>query len=215
MHGALALRPGGPPSFRLTGIGPRSRTTPMLQRVGWKLASSGTITSTSLPRREMPPPRTSNLSCSRSRVARPPRSDEREVLATVNAVKPRILFVVGTKQTTTRLCSMSGSRRHFTTDSTMFDSLEEAAVPARAAGSGDVGDVWDGRSVMWWPHGAERAERHGRFTNGVDGWERAGFVAPSRSSAFKRTPPPLCQWRWLRVEEKEGCLTLGWHTALS
>ncbi|KAK6122391.1 hypothetical protein DH2020_043833 [Rehmannia glutinosa] len=36
---ALALRPGGPPSFRLTGIGPPSHDdTDHLQEVGWKLA---------------------------------------------------------------------------------------------------------------------------------------------------------------------------------
>lgn len=36
---ALALRPGGPPSFRLTGIGPPSHdNTDHLQEVGWKLA---------------------------------------------------------------------------------------------------------------------------------------------------------------------------------
>ncbi|PKA51785.1 DELLA protein DWARF8 [Apostasia shenzhenica] len=36
---ALALRPGGPPSFRLTGIGPpQLDKTDALQQVGWKLA---------------------------------------------------------------------------------------------------------------------------------------------------------------------------------
>ncbi|MFS8022062.1 putative transcription factor GRAS family [Helianthus anomalus] len=36
---ALALRPGGPPTFRLTGIGPPSGdNTDYLQEVGWKLA---------------------------------------------------------------------------------------------------------------------------------------------------------------------------------
>ncbi|XWS75572.1 hypothetical protein CRYUN_Cryun01aG0102000 [Craigia yunnanensis] len=36
---ALALRPGGPPSFRLTGIGPpQPDNTDALQQVGWKLA---------------------------------------------------------------------------------------------------------------------------------------------------------------------------------
>ncbi|KAK1413701.1 hypothetical protein QVD17_35478 [Tagetes erecta] len=36
---ALALRPGGPPTFRLTGIGPPSSdNTDHLQEVGWKLA---------------------------------------------------------------------------------------------------------------------------------------------------------------------------------
>ncbi|KAJ6369613.1 hypothetical protein OIU76_027957 [Salix suchowensis] len=36
---ALALRPGGPPAFRLTGIGPpQPDNTDALQQVGWKLA---------------------------------------------------------------------------------------------------------------------------------------------------------------------------------
>ncbi|KAJ6431701.1 hypothetical protein OIU84_019057 [Salix udensis] len=36
---ALALRPGGPPAFRLTGIGPPAHdNTDQLQEVGWKLA---------------------------------------------------------------------------------------------------------------------------------------------------------------------------------
>lgn len=36
---ALALRPGGPPTFRLTGIGPpQNDNTDALQQVGWKLA---------------------------------------------------------------------------------------------------------------------------------------------------------------------------------
>lgn len=36
---ALALRPGGPPTFRLTGIGPpQADNTDALQQVGWKLA---------------------------------------------------------------------------------------------------------------------------------------------------------------------------------
>jgi len=36
---ALALRPGGPPSFRLTGVGPpQPDETDALQQVGWKLA---------------------------------------------------------------------------------------------------------------------------------------------------------------------------------
>ncbi|KAL0287637.1 UNVERIFIED_CONTAM: DELLA protein GAI [Sesamum angustifolium] len=36
---ALALRPGGPPSFRLTGVGPpQPDNTDALQQVGWKLA---------------------------------------------------------------------------------------------------------------------------------------------------------------------------------
>nr|UPW27191.1 DELLA [Saccharum hybrid cultivar ROC22] len=246
---ALALRPGGPPSFRLTGVGPPQHDeTDALQLVGWKLAQfahtirvdfqyRGLVAATLADlepfmlqpegddKDEEPEVIAVNSVFELHRLLAQPGALEK-VLGTVRAVRPRIVTVVeqeANHNSGTFLDRFTESLHYY---STMFDSLEGAgsgqstdASPAAAGGTDQVmSEVYLGRQIcnVVACEGAERTERHetlGQWRNRLGG---SGFEPVHLgSNAYKQASTLLALFNGgdgYKVEEKDGCLTLGWHT---
>ncbi|KAG6475166.1 DELLA protein SLR1-like [Zingiber officinale] len=242
---ALALRPGGPPSFRLTGIGPpQPDNSDALQEVGWKLAQfaetirvdfryRGFVASSLADlepsmllgknsddcggaEKEEPEVVAVNSVLELHRLLARPGALEK-VLGTIRAVRPRILTVVEQE------ANHNGGTFHerFTEAlryySTMFDSMEGGG---KSGGERDqvMSELYLGRQIcnVVACEGAERRERH----EAVEQWRErltgAGFESvPIGSNAFKQASMLLALFAGgdgYRVEEKDGSLTLGWHT---
>jgi DELLA protein len=109
--------------------------------------------------------------------------------------------------------------------STMFDSLESGgsghsdASPGAAVGTDQVmSEVYLGRQIcnVVACEGAERTERHQTLGQWRDRIGRSGFVPLHLgSNAYRQASMLLALFAGgdgYRVEEKDGCLTLGWHT---
>ncbi|KAL6909434.1 hypothetical protein ACP4OV_001715 [Aristida adscensionis] len=246
---ALALRPGGPPSFRLTGVGPpQPDETDALQQVGWKLAQfahtirvdfqyRGLVAATLAdlepfmlqPEGEdtdgEPEVIAVNSVFELHRLLAQPGALEK-VLGTVRAVRPRIVTVVeqeANHNSGSFLDRFTESLHYY---STMFDSLEgagsgqsDASPAATAAGGTDqvMSEMYLGRQIcnVVACEGAERTERHESLGQWRSRLGRAGFEPVHLgSNAYKQASTLLALFAGgdgYRVEEKEGCLTLGWH----
>ncbi|VAH95211.1 unnamed protein product [Triticum turgidum subsp. durum] len=252
---ALALRPGGPPSFRLTGVGPpQPDETDALQQVGWKLAQfahtirvdfqyRGLVAATLAdlepfmlqPEGEEDPNEEPEVIAVNSvfemhRLLAQPGALEK-VLGTVRAVRPRIVTVVeqeANHNSGTFLDRFTESLHYY---STMFDSLEggssggpsevssgAAAAPAAAGTDQVMSEVYLGRQIcnVVACEGAERTERHETLGQWRNRLGNAGFeTVHLGSNAYKQASTLLALFAGgdgYKVEEKEGCLTLGWHT---
>ncbi|EER93592.1 hypothetical protein BDA96_01G126200 [Sorghum bicolor] len=246
---ALALRPGGPPSFRLTGVGPPQHDeTDALQQVGWKLAQfahtirvdfqyRGLVAATLADlepfmlqpegddKDEEPEVIAVNSVFELHRLLAQPGALEK-VLGTVRAVRPRIVTVVeqeANHNSGTFLDRFTESLHYY---STMFDSLEGAgsgqstdASPAAAGGTDQVmSEVYLGRQIcnVVACEGAERTERHETLSQWRGRLVGSGFEPVHLgSNAYKQASTLLALFNGgdgYRVEEKDGCLTLGWHT---
>ncbi|PKA53513.1 DELLA protein DWARF8 [Apostasia shenzhenica] len=231
---ALALRPGGPPSFRLTGFGPlQPDNTDALQQVGWRLAQLADTIHVDFEYRGFVANSLTDLEpymlesddgevvavnsvLEFHRLLAQPGAFEK-VLATVKAVKPRIVTIVEQE------ANHNGSSftERFTEAlhyySTMFDSLEGGF------GGGEqqdqlMSEVYLGRQIcnVVACEGAQRTERHETLEQWRGRLAGAGFAAVHLgSNAFKQASMLLALFAGgdgYRVEEKEGCLTLGWQT---
>ncbi|KAK8941474.1 DELLA protein SLR1 [Platanthera zijinensis] len=243
---ALALRPGGPPSFRLTGIGQLQPDNPdALQQVGWKLAQlAGTINVDFEFRGFI----TNNLADFEGFMLESPSpggSDEPEavainsifelhgllarpgalekLLSSVRSLRPRIVTIVEQEANH----NAGGLLERFTEAlhyySTMFDSLEGGGG---LAGDGEgqqdqiMSEMFLGRQIcnVVACEGADRTERHETLAHWRERMAGAGFQPVHLgSNAFKQASMLLALFAGgdgggYRVEEKEGYLTLGWHT---
>lgn len=249
---ALALRPGGPPSFRLTGVGPpQPDETDALQQVGWKLAQfahtirvdfqyRGLVAATLAdlepfmlqPEGEEDPNEEPEVIAVNSvfemhRLLAQPGALEK-VLGTVRAVRPRIVTVVeqeANHNSGSFLDRFTESLHYY---STMFDSLEGAGSgsgpsevssgPAAAGTDQVMSEVYLGRQIcnVVACEGAERTERHETLGQWRNRLGHAGFeTVHLGSNAYKQASTLLALFAGgdgYKVEEKEGCLTLGWHT---
>ncbi|CAL4935506.1 unnamed protein product [Urochloa decumbens] len=249
---ALALRPGGPPSFRLTGVGPpQPDETDALQQVGWKLAQFAHTIRVDFQYRGLVAATLADLEPFMLQPDGEDTDDEPEVVAvnsvfelhrllaqpgalekvlgTVRAVRPRIVTVVeqeANHNSGTFLDRFTESLHYY---STMFDSLEGAgsgqsaadASPAAAAAGGTdqvMSEVYLGRQIcnVVACEGAERTERHENLGQWRTRLGRAGFEPVHLGfNAYKQASTLLALFAGgdgYRVEEKDGCLTLGWHT---
>ncbi|CAN6292204.1 unnamed protein product [Urochloa humidicola] len=251
---ALALRPGGPPSFRLTGVGPpQPDETDALQQVGWKLAQFAHTIRVDFQYRGLVAATLADLEPFMLQPDGEDADDEPEVIAvnsvfelhrllaqpgalekvlgTVRAVRPRIVTVVeqeANHNSGTFLDRFTESLHYY---STMFDSLEgagsgsggqsaaDATSPAAASGTDQVmSEVYLGRQIcnVVACEGAERTERHENLGQWRTRLGRAGFEPVHLgSNAYKQASTLLALFAGgdgYRVEEKDGCLTLGWHS---
>nr|QFR35727.1 DELLA protein DWARF8 [Garnotia stricta var. longiseta] len=246
---ALALRPGGPPSFRLTGVGPpQPDETDALQQVGWKLAQFAHTIRVDFQYRGLVAATLADLEPFMLQPDGEDKDDEPEVIAvnsvfelhrllaqpgalekvlgTVRAVRPRIVTVVeqeANHNSGTFLDRFTKSLHYY---STMFDSLEGAgtgqsadASPAASGGTDQVmSEVYLGRQIcnVVACEGAERTERHETLRQWRSRLGGAGFEPVHLgSNAYKQASTLLALFAGgdgYRVEEKDGCLTLGWHT---
>lgn len=231
---ALALRPGGPPSFRLTGIGPPSPdNSDALQQVGWKLAeladtihvdfeyrglvanSLADLEPFMLESDESEAVAINSIFELHGLLARPGAIEK--LLFTVRSVRPRIVTVVEQEANH----NAGGFLERFTESlhyySTMFDSLE-----GLAGGEGQqdqvISEVFLGRQIcnVVACEGAERTERHETLAQWRVRMVASGFQSVNLgSNAFKQASMLLALFAGgdgYRVEENEGCLMLGWHT---
>lgn len=247
---ALALRPGGPPSFRLTGVGPpQPDETDALQQVGYKLAQFAHTIHVDFKYRGLVAATLADLEPFMLQPDGEEKDDEPEVIAvnsvfemhrllatpgalekvlgTVRAVRPKIVTVVeqeANHNSGSFLDRFTESLHYY---STMFDSLEgggsgqpDAASPGAAAAGTDqvMSEVYLGRQIcnVVACEGAERTERHETLGQWRNRFGRAGFEPVHLgSNAYRQASTLLALFAGgdgYRVEEKDGCLTLGWHT---
>ncbi|KAG0480294.1 hypothetical protein HPP92_011152 [Vanilla planifolia] len=100
----------------------------------------------------------------------------------------------------------------------MFDSLEGGGGGVELQQDQLMSEVYLGRQIcnVVACEGAERTERHETLSQWRGRMAKAGFEPHNLgSNAFKQASMLLALFGGgdgYRVEEKEGCLTLGWYT---
>lgn len=237
---ALALRPGGPPTFRLTGIGPPSHdNTDHLQEVGWKLAqfaetihvkfeyrgfvanSLADLNSSMLDLREGETVAVNSMFDLHQLLARPGAIEM--VLSVVAKMKPEIVTVAEQEANHNGPVFLDRFTESLHYYSTLFDSLESCGggVDGAVAVSPQdkvMSEVFLGRQIcnLVSCEGVDRTERHEPLTRWRDRFNLAGFEPVHLgSNAFKQASMLLALFAGgdgYRVEEHEGCLMLGWHS---
>ncbi|KAK6931602.1 Transcriptional factor DELLA, N-terminal [Dillenia turbinata] len=232
---ALALRPGGPPSFRLTGIGPpQPDDSDQLQQVGWKLAQlAETIhvefkyrgfVANSLADLE---PSMLNLSDDEAiavnsvfelhrLLARP--GAIQKVLGSVKEMKPEIFTIVEQEANHNGPVFLDRFNEALHYYSTLFDSLEGCGLTPVNSQDKVMSELYLGRQIcnVVACEGADRVERHETLVQWRNRLGSAGFKAVHLgSNAYKQASMLLALFAGgdgYRVEENDGCLMLGWHT---
>ncbi|KAK1551260.1 hypothetical protein Q3G72_032989 [Acer saccharum] len=232
---ALALRPGGPPSFRLTGIGPpQPNNTDALQQVGWRLAQLANTIGVEFEFRgfvanslaDLEPelldiqPDIETVAVNsvfelHRLLARPGGIEK--VVSSIKAMKPTIITVVEQEANHNGPVFLDRFTEALHYYSSLFDSLEGTAF---APPSQDLvmSEVYLGRQIcnVVACEGADRIERHETLTQWRTRMESVGFdPVHLGSNAFKQASMLLALFAGgdgYRVEENNGCLMLGWHT---
>ncbi|XVF20619.1 hypothetical protein REPUB_Repub12eG0016700 [Reevesia pubescens] len=233
---ALALRPGGPPAFRLTGIGPpQPDNTDALQQVGWKLAQLAETIGVEFEFRgfvansladlepemlEIRPPEVEAVAVNsvfelHRLLARPGGIEK--VLSSIKAMKPKILTVVEQEANHNGPVFVDRFTEALHYYSSLFDSLEGSGV---APPSHDLvmSELYLGRQIcnVVACEGMDRVERHETLTQWRTRMDTAGFSPVHLgSNAYKQASMLLALFAGgdgYRVEENNGCLMLGWHT---
>ncbi|KAL7181302.1 hypothetical protein ACSBR1_040224 [Camellia fascicularis] len=239
---ALALRPGGPPTFRLTGIGPPSHdNTDHLQEVGWKLAqlaetihvefefrgfvanSLADLDASMLDLREGEAVAVNSVFEFHQLLARPGAIEK--VLSAVKEMKPEILTVVEQEANHNGPVFLDRFTESLHYYSTLFDSLEGCGgggggSPSPAVNNQDkvMSEVYLGRQIcnVVACEGSDRIERHETLAQWRALFGSAGFESVHLgSNAFKQASMLLALFNGgdgYRVEENGGCLMLGWQT---
>ncbi|EEF34604.1 DELLA protein GAIP-B, putative [Ricinus communis] len=230
---ALALRPGGPPAFRLTGIGPPSHdNSDHLQEVGWKLAQLAETIHVEFEYRGFVANSLADLDASmlelrhtefesvavnsvfelHKLLARPGAIDK--VLSVVKQMKPEIVTIVEQEANHNGPVFLDRFTESLHYYSTLFDSLEGSVSTQDKV----MSEVYLGKQIcnVVACEGADRVERHETLTQWRTRLGLAGF-APVHlgSNAFKQASMLLALFAGgdgYRVDENNGCLMLGWHT---
>ncbi|XP_073037430.1 DELLA protein GAI1-like [Primulina eburnea] len=233
---ALAWRPGGPPAFRLTGIGPPSYdNTDNLQEVGWKLAqladtinvefeykgfvasSLADLDSAMFDIREGETVAVNSIFELHQLLARPGAIEK--VLKVVKEMKPEILTIVEQEANHNGPVFLDRFNESLHYYSTLFDSLESCSTDGVVSEQDKVmSEVYLGRQIcdVVACEGMDRVERH----ETLDQWRnRLGTMGYSPvhlgSNAYKQASMLLALFAGgdgYRVDENNGCLMLGWHT---
>uniref|UniRef100_A0A2P2KNP2 DELLA protein n=1 Tax=Rhizophora mucronata TaxID=61149 RepID=A0A2P2KNP2_RHIMU len=230
---ALALRPGGPPAFRLTGIGPPAHdNADHLQEVGWKLAQFAETIHVEFEYRGFVANSLADIEASMLRfglsesesvavnsifelhklLARPGAIEK--VLSAVKQMKPEILTIAEQEANHNGPVFMDRFYESLHYYSTLFDSLEcSASTPDKL-----MSEVYLGKQIcnVVACEGPDRVERHETLAQWRTRLGSAGFVPVHLgSNAFKQASTLLALFAGrdgYRVEENDGCLMLGWHT---
>ncbi|KAD7478512.1 hypothetical protein E3N88_01648 [Mikania micrantha] len=209
---ALALRNGGPPAFRLTGIGPpQPNNTDALQQAGYKLAQlAGTIgvkfefngfvaksladidaNILDIRPSEVEVVAVNSVFELHRLLARPGAIEK--VLTSIKAMKPKIVTLVEQES------NHNGA--------VFLDSQDLV-----------MSEVYLGRQIcnVVACEGTDRVERHETLSQWRTRMNSAGFdPVHMGSNAFKQASMLLALFSGgvgYRVEENDGCLMLGWHT---
>ncbi|XP_047321243.1 DELLA protein GAI-like [Impatiens glandulifera] len=236
---ALALRPGGPPAFRLTGIGPpQPDNTDALQQVGLKLAQLAEAIGVQFEFRgfvansladldaailDIQPSELESVAVNSvfelHRLLSRPGAVEK-VLSSIKEMKPKIVTIAEQEANHNEDEFMDRFNEALHYYSTMFDSLEGSGLTQQSNSQEDVlmSEVYLGRQIcnVVACEGSERVERHEPLTRWRERMNSAGFLpAHLGSNAFKQASM-LCALfsggDGYAVEENDGCLMLGWHT---
>ncbi|KAI3453141.1 hypothetical protein Pfo_009804 [Paulownia fortunei] len=239
---ALALRPGGPPSFRLTGIGPPSHDdTDHLQEVGWRLAQLAETINVEFEYRGFVANSLADLNASmfdiregetvavnsifelHQLLARPGAIEK--VLQVVRELKPEILTVVEQEANHNGNAFLDRFTESLHYYSTLFDSLESCGGSGSDGGEEVVSvqdkvmsEVYLGRQIcnVVACEGVDRVERHETLAQWRSRFNSAGFEPVHLgSNAYKQASMLLALFAGgdgYRVDENNGCLMLGWHT---
>lgn len=234
---ALALRPGGPPTFRLTGIGPpQPDNTDALQQVGWKLAQLAETIGVQFEFRGYVCNSLADLDPSLLEIrpgesvavnsvfelhrmlARPAAIDK--VLNTIKAFNPQIVTIVEQEANHNGPVFLDRFTEALHYYSNLFDSLEGSSSSGLAPPSQDLvmSELYLGRQIcnVVACEGLDRVERHETLSQWRLRMESAGFdPVHLGSNAFKQASMLLALFAGgdgYRVEENNGCLMLGWHT---
>ncbi|PON87383.1 DELLA transcription factor [Trema orientale] len=230
---ALALRPGGPPAFRLTGIGPPAPdNSDHLQEVGWKLAQlaetihvefeyrgfvANSLADLDASMLELRPSEVESVAVNsvfelHKLLARPGAIEK--VLSVVKQMKPEILTVVEQEANHNGHVFLDRFTESLHYYSTLFDSLEGSVNGQDKV----MSEVYLGKQIanVVACEGPDRVERHETLAQWRTRMDSAGF-APAHlgSNAFKQASMLLALFAGgdgYRVEENNGCLLLGWHT---
>ncbi|KAL2904681.1 DELLA protein GAI1 [Bienertia sinuspersici] len=229
---ALALRPEGPPAFRLTGIGPPAAdNTDKLQEVGWKLAqfadsiqiqfeyrgfvanSLTDLESTLLDLRPESEVVAVNSVFELHKLLAKAGSMEK-VMGLIKEIKPVIVTVVEQEANHNGAAFLDRFNESLHYYSTLFDSLESCVDNQDKM----MSEVYLGRQIcnVVACEGVDRVERHETLAQWRRRFGSAGF-SPVHigSNAFKQASMLLDFFAGgdgYGVEENDGCLMLGWHT---
>ncbi|KAK7305705.1 hypothetical protein VNO77_43615 [Canavalia gladiata] len=235
---ALALRPGGPPTFRLTGIGPpQNDNTDALQQVGWKLAQLAQTIGVQFEFRGFVCKSLADLDPNMLEIrpgeavavnsvfelhrmlAKPGSIDK--VLSTVKKIRPKIVTVVEQEANHNGPVFLDRFTEALHYYSSLFDSLEgSSSLTGLGSPSQDLlmSELYLGRQIcnVVAYEGVDRVERHETLTQWRGRMGSAGFdPVHLGSNAFKQASTLLALFAGgdgYRVEENNGCLMLGWHT---
>jgi len=236
---ALALRPGGPPTFRLTGIGPpQPDNTDALQQVGLKLAQLAQIIGVQFEFRGFVCNSLADLDPNMLEIrpgeavavnsvfelhrmlARSGSVDK--VLDTVKKINPQIVTIVEQEANHNGPGFLDRFTEALHYYSSLFDSLEGSSSSSTGLGSPSqdllMSELYLGRQIcnVVAYEGPDRVERHETLTQWRGRLDSAGFdPVHLGSNAFKQASMLLALFAGgdgYRVEENNGCLMLGWHT---
>ncbi|ESQ41741.1 hypothetical protein EUTSA_v100155351mg, partial [Eutrema salsugineum] len=229
---ALALRPGGPPSFRLTGVGSPSNRDG-IEQLGWKLSQLAQAIGVEFEFNGLTAERLSDLEPDMFEtrpeserlvvnsvfelhplLARPGSIEK--LLATVKAVKPSIVTVVEQEANHNGVVFLERFNEALHYYSSLFDSLEDGLIlPSQDR---VMSEVYLGRQILnvVAAEGVERVERHETLAQWRKRMGSAGFNPVNLGSdAFKQASLLLALFAGgdgYRVEENEGSLMLAWQT---
>ncbi|KAG9459410.1 hypothetical protein H6P81_003918 [Aristolochia fimbriata] len=237
---ALALRQGGPPLLRLTGIGPPSPDgRDSLREIGIRLAELARSVNVRFAFRGVAASRLDDVrpwmlqvgpreavavnsvfQLHRLLVPDPGRAGALpagepidSVLAWIRSLNPKIVTVVEQEANHNQAEFLERFTEALYYYSTMFDSLEACGLPLEKA----VAEMYIQREIcnVVCCEGGARVERHEPLERWRARLSGAGFrPLHLGSNAFKQASMLLTLFsaEGYCVEEKEGCLTLGWHS---
>lgn len=235
---ALALRNGGPPSFRLTGIGPpQPDNTDALQEVGYKLAQLAESIGIEFEFRGFVANSLADIDASILNIR--PREEEavavnsvfelhrllarpggiEKVLKSIKLMNPKIVTIVEQESNHNSPVFLDRFTQALHYYSTMFDSLETTGF-TQTNDTQDLlmSDVYLGRQIcnVVSCEGPDRVERHETLTQWRTRMCEAGFNSVHLgSNAYKQASMLLALFAGgdgYQVEENDGSLMLGWHT---
>lgn len=233
---ALALRPGRPPRLRLTGIGPpQPGGNDVLQEIGKKLRQLADTVKVEFEFRGVVAVKLDDIKPWMLQVRHgeavavnsvlqlhkllysngPVRAID-EVLRSVRALKPKIFTIVEHEANHNNPSFLGRFTEALHYYSTMFDSLEACNLPSES-NEQLLAEMYLGREIynIVACENAARTERHENLVQWRLRLMKAGYQPIQLGlNAFKQasTLLTLFSGEGYRVEEKLGCLTLGWHT---
>ena len=233
---ALALRPGGPPCLRLTGIGPpQPGRNDVLQEIGMKLAQLAESVHVEFNFRGVVAMKlddvkpwmlqvrpgeavavNSVLQLHRLLYSDGPVAAIDEVLQSVRSLQPKILTIVEHEANHNSPSFLSRFTEALHYYSTMFDSLEACSLQPQSSEQ-MLAEMYLGREIcnIVACEGVARVERHENLSQWRPRMAKAGYRPLQLGlNAFKQASMLLSLFSGdgYRVEETMGCLTLGWHT---